>query len=53
MSRAVHRLQRQDLIVAAFGDEHVLVEFFPMPGGFPQTAIEELRTLDLEVSGGL
>src|SRR6266851_2858430 len=53
MTRAVHRLQGQHLLVAALGDEHVLAEFFPMTGGFPQAAIEQLRALDLEIAGGI
>src|SRR5271156_510994 len=53
MPRAVHRLQRQDLVIATLGDEHVLAEFLPMPGGSPQAAIEQLRTLDLEIARGV
>src|SRR5260370_13401621 len=53
MPRAVHRLQRQDLVVAALRDEHVLAEFLPVPGGFPQAAIEQLRAFDLEIPGGV
>jgi len=35
MAGAIHWLQRQDFLVAAFGDEHVLLEIRPVPGGFP------------------
>src|SRR5215472_6317083 len=40
MAGAVHRLDREHPLVAAFGDEHVLAEVLPMARGFPQTAIE-------------
>src|SRR4029077_959780 len=53
MTRAVHRLQRQDLLVAAFRDEHFLAELFPMPRRFPQAPIEQLRGLDLLVTGSI
>src|SRR5439155_8187372 len=49
MPRTAHRFQRQHLVVAALGDEHVLAEFLPVPGGFPQSAIEQLRAFDLEI----
>ena len=53
MARAVHRLDRQHPLVAALGDEHVLAEIFPMPGGLPQAAVEQLRALDLLIAGSV
>src|SRR5882757_5799780 len=51
MARAVHRLDREYPLVAAFGDEHILSEVLPMAGGFPQAAIEEQRPAHLLVAG--
>src|SRR5689334_18788866 len=51
MARAVHRLDREYPLVAAFGNEHVLSEVLPMAGGFPQAAIEEQRPPHLLIAG--
>ena len=52
MARAVHRLQRQDLLlVRHLGDEHVLAELLPVAGGLPERAVQKLRGPDLLVSG--
>src|SRR5205085_12497539 len=51
MARAIHRLDREHPLVAALGDEHVLAEILPMPGGFPQAAVEQQRPLDFEIAG--
>src|SRR6266700_6016899 len=53
MARAVHRLHREDSLVAALGDEHVLAEGLPVARGFPQAAVEQCRSPDLEVAGGI
>ncbi len=51
VARAVHRLQREDLVlVLHVGDEHVLAELFPVAGAFPQRAVHQLRGLDLLVA---
>ncbi len=49
VARAVHRLDR---VVAAFGlgGEHVVGVVGPVPGFFPERAIDHLRGLDLEVA---
>ena len=49
---AVHRLERQRLVLG-LEREHVLAEFFPVPGQFPKGAIDQLRAPDLEVARGL
>src|SRR5205823_4362452 len=51
MARAVHRLDREHPLVAAFGDEHVFAEVLPMSGGFPQATVEQQRSLHLLVTG--
>src|SRR5215469_11242662 len=51
MAGAVHRLDREHPLVAAFGDEHVLAEVLPMARGFPQTAIEEQRSAHFLIAG--
>src|SRR5438876_10094844 len=51
MARAIHRLDREDSLVAALGDEHVLAKGLPVARGFPQAAVEQRRPPDLEVAG--
>ena len=54
MARAVHRLQREDLVLVLHpGDEHVLAELLPVSGAFPQRAVNQLRGLHLLVAGGV
>ena len=36
MARTVHRLQRENPLILCLRDEHVLVIFVPVAGGFPQ-----------------
>ena len=41
VARAVHRLQREDLVLVLHrGEEHVLAEFLPVAGAFPQRAVQ-------------
>src|SRR5436190_526128 len=51
MAGTVHRLQRENFLVPALGNEHVLAEILPVPGRLPQRAVEQLRPLDLLVTG--
>src|SRR6516162_3923200 len=51
MARAVHRLDREHPIVAAFSDEHVLPEVLPVSRGLPQAAIEEQRPAHFLIAG--
>src|SRR6516165_1825665 len=53
MPRAVHRLDGEHPVVAAFGNEHVLSEVLPMAGRFPQAAIEEQRPPHLLIAGSI
>ena len=46
---AVHRLERV-MAVFRLGREHALAEVVPVPGLFPDAAIEQLWTLDFQVS---
>src|SRR5436305_12064180 len=51
MAGTVHRLQRENFLVPALSNEHVLAEILPVPGRLPQRAVEQLRPLDLLVTG--
>src|SRR5438477_4146490 len=53
MAGTVHRLQRENFLVPALGNEHVLAEILPVPGRLPQRAVEQLRPLDLLVPSGI
>ena len=46
---AVHRLQREDAVVFRLGREHVVAEFFPVTGCFPQAAINQLWCFYLDI----
>ena len=54
VARAVHRLQRVDApflrdFHVHVHQEHVLVEFLPVPGSLPERAIQDHRRVDLDV----
>src|SRR5215469_8819662 len=51
MPRAVHRLDREYPLVAALGYEHVFSKVLPVPGGFPQAAIEKQRPPHFLITG--
>src|SRR5678815_2588136 len=49
VARTVHRLDRIVAILAVRG-EHVVLVVLPVPGPFPEAAIENLRTFDLLIT---
>src|ERR1700732_5044600 len=51
LARAIHRLDGEHPLVAAFGDEHILPEFLRMPGGFPQAAVQKQRPAYFLIAG--
>src|SRR6185437_12602376 len=51
MAGAVHRLHREDALrFAVLDGEHMLAEFLPMAGGFPERAVDELRRLHFDIA---
>ena len=50
MAGAIHRLQRQRAVILGLGGEHVLAEFVPVAGGFPQRAVDKLWCLHLVIT---
>ena len=54
MAGAVHRLQRERLVLALDGgDEHVLAEFLPVARRLPQRTVDQLGRLHFLVAGGV
>src|ERR1700748_1011446 len=54
MAGAIHRLHRDDALRFAIIDgEHVLAEFFPVPRGFPERAVDELRRSHFDIPRGV
>ena len=51
VARTIHRLQREDTFILGLGDEHVFMVLFPVAGGFPKRAVEQLRRVHLDISG--
>ena len=50
VTRAVHRLDREDALIRRLGHEHVLAESLDVPGLDPQLAVHDLRRVDLVVA---
>ncbi len=50
VARAIHRLDRQNLFLRRFADEHGVAELLPVARAFPQAAIEDLGRLDLHIA---
>src|SRR5690606_38255110 len=51
VTRAVHRLDREDAFVLGAAREHVLAESVPMAGRLPERPVHELRSVHLAEAG--
>ncbi len=50
---AVHRLEAERLALDRLADEHIGAVLVPVARGFPEFSVQNLRRLDLDVSGGV